>query len=275
MKGACLVQRLDGQGGKFMVNTKDLASFGSNDPESERQIQKRVEYEKVKDLLDEEGYTIAKMDEDGNCLFRAAARQLLGDQEKHLEIRREVVDYIIANKRLFSDYEVNIDERLFEQLMNRSWGGYMEIIAMSMRYGVGIVVWQLSSTGQLVTPINLLKSTASKDPQILRFVRHWGIHYDCVLPKYGNRCWTQARNLSKSRNLKKACCSDALVSAKVTVSPMKLDEDDTSNVGSPDTHSGSIGGDQLVFGSITVSNEGISGSRSLTGITGSSKQNGN
>ena len=33
--GGCLVQRLDGRGHRFMVNTEDVAPLGSNDPESE------------------------------------------------------------------------------------------------------------------------------------------------------------------------------------------------------------------------------------------------
>ena len=84
--GGCLVQRLDGRGQRFMVNTEDLATPGSNDPESEWQIRKRVEYDKLEELLEKEGYTIEKIVEDGNCLFRATARQLLGDEEKHQQI---------------------------------------------------------------------------------------------------------------------------------------------------------------------------------------------
>ena len=79
-----MVQRLDGWGQKLKVNTEDLAPFGSHDKESEYQFRKRVDFEKVKELLEKEGYTIERMAEDGNCLFRAAARQLLGDEQKHL-----------------------------------------------------------------------------------------------------------------------------------------------------------------------------------------------
>ena len=98
-----------------------------------------MEYEKVEELLEREGYTIERMAEDGNCLFRAATRQLLGDEKRYPEIRHETVEYIIANRSFYSDYEVDIEERLFEQLMNRSWGGHMEIDAIARRYNVGIM----------------------------------------------------------------------------------------------------------------------------------------
>ena len=43
----------------------------------------------------------------------------------------------------------------------------MEIVAICKRYNVGIVVWELSETGGLVTPINETWSTVSKDVQNL------------------------------------------------------------------------------------------------------------
>ena len=69
-----MVQRLDGHGKTFQVNANDLAPLGSNDPESDWQIWKRVEYNKLEKLLDKEGYLIEKVVEDGNCVYRAAAR---------------------------------------------------------------------------------------------------------------------------------------------------------------------------------------------------------
>ena len=87
-----------------------FAPLGSNDPESEWQIRKRVEYGKLEELLEKEGYTIEKLVEDGNCLFRAAARQLLGDEKKHQQVRDETVEYIIGNKSFFADFEFDIDK---------------------------------------------------------------------------------------------------------------------------------------------------------------------
>ena len=60
-----------------------------------------MEYRKLEELLEREGYFIEKIAEDGNCLYRAAARQLLGDQEKYHKVRHETVEYIIAIKQFF------------------------------------------------------------------------------------------------------------------------------------------------------------------------------
>ena len=67
----------------------------------------------------------------------------------------------------------------------------MEIAAFVKRYNVGIVIWELSQEGQLVTPINEPLPLSGKDTQNLFLVRHRGVHYDCVFPKDGNCCLTK------------------------------------------------------------------------------------
>ena len=99
-EGTHLVERIDGYGPPFEVNAQELTSFGSHDPESKHQICKRQEFEMAEKLLQEKNCTIEKVEEDGNCLFRAVARQILGCQEKHQEVRLEVVEWIIAHRSL-------------------------------------------------------------------------------------------------------------------------------------------------------------------------------
>ena len=63
-KGVYLVQRIDNCGHRFWVKTQRLARLGSHDPASEREIQKRIEFEKLKKLLAKKECTIEKMKED-------------------------------------------------------------------------------------------------------------------------------------------------------------------------------------------------------------------
>ena len=209
-----------------------------------------MEYEKVEELLEKQGYTTERMVEDGNCLFRGASRQLLGDEEWHHEIKYETVEYIIANRCFYSDYELDIEERLFEKLMNRSWGGHMEIDAIAKRYNVGIVIWELSKTGQLVTPISKPRPISSEGPRNLYFVRHRGVHYDCVFQKGDNCCLTKSRSHSKSNYRMKASSSNSLESATISVTPMELDENEASHGGANNTHERSVKGDGLFLQSL-------------------------
>ena len=90
--------------------------------------------------MSEKDCVIEEVEEDGNCLFRAVARQIYGDQEKFQQVRRETVNWVIKHKSYFAEFETNIDERLSKQLMNRSWGGELEIKAMSELYNAGVLV---------------------------------------------------------------------------------------------------------------------------------------
>ena len=65
--------------------------------------------------------------------------------------------------------------------MNRSWGGNLEIAAMSEHYKVGIVVWELSRAGVLVTPFDNTPLAASKSLKNLNLSRHRGVHFKSVL----------------------------------------------------------------------------------------------
>jgi len=137
-KGVYLVKRIDNCGHRFWMESQRLARLGSHDPESKRKIQKHIEFEKLEELLAKKDLTIEKMQEDGKCLFRAVARQVYGDPEKFQKVRGEVVDHVIIHKNYFSSFDTNIDKRLSEQLVNHSWGGHLEIQAISEFYNVGI-----------------------------------------------------------------------------------------------------------------------------------------
>lgn len=59
-----------------------------------RTAEEEFEYERL--LREEKGYEIKRMIGDGNCLFRSVADQLFGDQEKHAQVRRDCMDYMVT-----------------------------------------------------------------------------------------------------------------------------------------------------------------------------------
>ena len=101
----CMVKRVDGSGEQCSVEIHKLEKWGSHDPESSRQIERRLEFEKVKELLWKQGYTIWKIKEDGNCLFRAVAMHVYDDAEQHQKVRDEMVEYIVEHRNTFSPFE--------------------------------------------------------------------------------------------------------------------------------------------------------------------------
>ena len=182
-EGNYLVERIDGRVAPFKIKAQELTSFGSHDSENKRQIWKREGFKKLEELLKEKDCAIERVKGYGSCLFRAVARQIYGDQEQYQKVRFEIAEWVITHKKYFSVFGTDIDERISEQLMNRSWGGDLELEAMSEHYNVGIFVWELSQSGLLVAPFDNTTLAASKGLQILYLVRHVGVHYNVVVGK--------------------------------------------------------------------------------------------
>ena len=61
----------------------------------------------------------------------------------------------------------------------------MEIQAICELYKVGIMVWELSGAGELVTSINNTGLAAAKGLESIYLARLWGNHWDSVV--YNNR----------------------------------------------------------------------------------------
>ena len=109
------------------------------------------------------------------------ASQIYGDPGEYQKTREETLYYIISHNRKFSVFDTDIDWRLSEQRVNRTWGGSLELAGMSELYKVGIKVWELSSSGELVARFDNTDVAATKGLQVLNLVRHRGVHYDSVI----------------------------------------------------------------------------------------------
>ena len=80
----------------------------------------------------------------------------LSNREEQQKVRNETVEYIIAHKSDFADFETDIDKSLSEKLINREWGLHLEIATMSVLYNACIKDKELSPSGEHVTAIPLM-----------------------------------------------------------------------------------------------------------------------
>ena len=93
---------------------------------------------------------IEEMGTDGNCLFRAVAFQVYGDEELCFFLREKCMEYVLACKDYFKDF---IDLRIHQTFENycewkstdKVWGDDLEIEAMSEIYGRPIEIFAYSS----------------------------------------------------------------------------------------------------------------------------------
>ena len=96
-------------------------------------LEKDLRFERV---MQRKGYTIKPMGEDGACLFRAVADQLLGDQELHQAVRSQCMDYIEGNADHYSQFVSEpIEEYLARKRAPSCHGNHLEIQVSQPRQG--------------------------------------------------------------------------------------------------------------------------------------------
>ncbi len=73
--------------------------------------------------------------EDGSCLFRAVADQVFGDQEMHMAVRTNCMDYILQNADYFRQYVTeDIESYCERKRFPGVHGNHLEIQALSEMY---------------------------------------------------------------------------------------------------------------------------------------------
>ena len=91
------------------------------------------------------GLVIRDVSPDGNCLFRSFADQLEGDQTNHDFYRQAVCDFLDSHVDDFKWF-VDGDFGNYVKCMRNdaTWGGNIELQALSLKFEVNIVVHQLN-----------------------------------------------------------------------------------------------------------------------------------
>ena len=81
---------------------------------------------------------------DGNCLFRAVSHQLYGTEEKHLEIRMSLIDFINQNKSKYEQFWIDSNSTFSEHMDSiknpGSWGTELELKACSDYLSIPVFV---------------------------------------------------------------------------------------------------------------------------------------
>ena len=85
---------------------------------------------------------------DGNCLFRALADQLEGNEKKHSNYREDSAKYILANKDMYVPF-IEDDETIEEYCSDMSkdgvWGGQLEMNALAHCHKFNVIVHQVDN----------------------------------------------------------------------------------------------------------------------------------
>jgi OTU domain-containing protein 3 len=88
------------------------------------------------------------VDADGNCFFRALADQKYGDESRHGELRRDVVEHVREREESYAPFVE--DDESFEEYCERmaqdgEWAGHVEVCAATEVLKMGICIHQAGS----------------------------------------------------------------------------------------------------------------------------------
>jgi len=84
--------------------------------------------------LEDCGLQMVQMKDDGNCLFRAAACQLLGDAELHPVVRQRVVENMKERQsefRVFFESPTEFEEYMQAMAADKTWGDELALSAIA------------------------------------------------------------------------------------------------------------------------------------------------
>ena len=93
-------------------------------------------YELVRPFLAAMGRTIDKVLGDGNCLFRALAKQLSGSSDKHMELRGIMMNFEAKNATTIN--RISFAEHIDTRKKVFTWGTTLEILATASLFRVDI-----------------------------------------------------------------------------------------------------------------------------------------
>ena len=91
------------------------------------------------------------------------------------------MDHIAKNKARFQNFEPNIDSWIPNNSLDHTWGGNLEIVALSEFYNMGIRVYELNQFGNLKTSFDNLEAAEKFDLPSIWISRHRKSHYNNIL----------------------------------------------------------------------------------------------
>jgi OTU domain-containing protein 5 len=124
------------------------------------------------------GYYVKKTQEDGNCLFRAIADQIYGDEDMHIAVRKLCMDYMEKERDHFSQFVTeDFTSYVARKREDKCFGNNIEMQAISEVYCRPIEVYH----GRSLVPLNIFHGSYNTDYPPIRLSYHHGNHYNSIV----------------------------------------------------------------------------------------------
>jgi len=137
-----------------------------------------TDFRKFNEQVSIYGLYIKDVAGDGNCLFRSISDQIMGHPDDHVRIRAQCVQFIANNRENFEPFiedDVPFEKYVAQMAKNGTWGGNIELQAMSLAFNVNITIHQLDLPRW---EVNNFGNTARN----IHVSYHDGEHYNSIRP---------------------------------------------------------------------------------------------
>jgi len=140
-----------------------------------------MKYEKLENALVSRGLKIFKVNDDGNCLFRALSFLVYGTVDLHADVREKIVNYMRSAKEHYSEFVTDdFDFYLTKMSVDGEYGTNLEVQASVEVFGRPVEVYSDESGAE---PLNILQGSHHFETQKpIRISYHRGNHYNAVIP---------------------------------------------------------------------------------------------
>lgn len=146
--------------------------YGPSYDDAERERRFEIDIRRAK------GLEVKRMQEDGNCLFRAVADQVYGDSESYDLARQMCIDYMERERDHFSQFITEgFTSYCKRKRRDKVYGNNVEIQALSEMYNRPIHIYSSYST----EPINIFHGSYNTDTPPIRLSYHHGNHYNSLV----------------------------------------------------------------------------------------------
>ncbi|KAJ1394750.1 hypothetical protein B484DRAFT_407795, partial [Ochromonadaceae sp. CCMP2298] len=169
-------------------------------------------------------FEIAK---DGTCLWRAAAHAAWGADSNQVAdlIRHVSLETLRQNSALFRDDSESVDEYIAKHSGYKEWGGFIDLIAISLAMSVKFSVYQYNRQTRTVHLEAVHHESLAEKEVPVHYLLWENSHYDATYPLPP----------STERNADRAnCAGKVLTNANVEVVKKKLRELQTGTSGKQD-----------------------------------------
>lgn len=148
---------------------------------TDEQIAKEKAEHKFIEFINGLGFEVYSIERDGNCLYRAIALIVFGDEGNHGLVRKECFEYMNENREHFQKF---INEDIDEYIANTSkpcvWGGEPEIFAMMELFNKRVEIYYQGFEQQPTIQMGEDYNEFS----VMRLSYHGNSHYNAVIDPF-------------------------------------------------------------------------------------------